>query len=499
LTPIEALARLIGPSGRIVVLDCETTGLYSTDRVVEIALVTVASNGEVVDRWESLVNPLRDVGPTAIHGISGADVADAPEFADIAGAIALRIEGAVLAAHNLPFDLRMIGAEFARAGVSFDAGQGVDTLRIAPGKLGDVCRRHGIVLGSAHRALDDALATAELLLRVAVPATELVAPARFATIPPVFNRTVVRDAVRGSVVVATERVPAVLRAALRVPLPPEENPAALGYLDLLDRVLADLRIDADEAAELESIARGAGLGDEARRRLHERYLERLVDEVVADSHISVDEYGELVRVAAALGLDQNVVHRRTRSGRSTATDMTLVAGMRLCITGDVEASSKEDLSNALRRAGFDVEDAVTKRTDLLIAADPSSQSGKAEKARRYGIPIVPTRAMTAAAIGDTVEVIVLGIERLAAKVCERCGATWATPARTSRRTEFCDDCRGPSEIPQSSATAAPSPVEVGANSSPTSMEILVCLSCGRDWHRSVVRGRKPKTCPDCRG
>ncbi len=32
---------------------------------------------------------------------------------------------------------------------------------------------------------------------------------------------------------------------------------------------------------------------------------------------------------------------------------------------------------------------VTKKTDLLVVSDPDSRSSKAERARRYGIPVVP--------------------------------------------------------------------------------------------------------------
>ncbi len=438
------IARLVGPSGRLVVFDCETTGLYTRDRVVEVALVTVGPDGEVLDRWDSLVNPRRDVGPTGIHGITGAAVADAPEFADLAGAIALRLDGAVLAAHNLPFDLRMIGAEFTRAGVDFDPGQGVDTLRLAGGKLGDVCRQYGIEIGTAHRALDDALATAQLLLRVAARANDPVVPARFPAIPAVSERTVVRDDVRESIVVTTGDLPTVLRAALRMPLPSDPDEGVLGYLDLLERVLADLRIDGEERAELEQLARAAGLDEDDRRRLHERYLAGLIDEVLADGEVTAEEYEQLVRVAAALEVDQDVVHRRTRSGRSTTAEVVLEGGMLLCITGEPPGISKQDLATRLQRAGFLVEGSVTKRTDLLVAADASSQSGKAEKARRYGIPIVAASAMSGAGVGDRVAVDVLGVERLVAQMCAQCGATWTTPARTARgrRPTTCSDCRG---------------------------------------------------------
>jgi DNA polymerase-3 subunit epsilon len=488
------IERLVGPAGRIVVFDCETTGVYAKDRVVEVALITVGSNGEVLDRWESLVNPGRDVGPTWIHGITGAAVADAPSFADLAGAIALRLDGAVLAAHNLPFDVRMIGGEFSRTGVDFNPGLGVDTLRLTGGKLGDVCRQSGSEIGAAHRALDDALATAQLLVRVAARASGPVEPARFRTIPPVTERTVVRDPVRGSIVITVEHVPAVLRAAARLPLPAAEDPGALSYLELLERVLEDLRIDTDESTELEALSRAAGLDGGRRLRLHHRYLERLIDEVLADGEVTAAEYEQLVRIAAALGIDQDVVHRRTRAGRSAATQFALESGMRLCITGDGEGTSREDLSDRLRREGFIVEDSVTKRTDLLIASDPSSQSGKAEKARRYGIPIVATGAMSRSRVGDRVEVTVLNVERLVAHVCIRCGATWTSPSRSARKSDICEDCRSTSRP----ASVAENPQVTRELSDAGASEVLVCESCGVSWQRAVTRGRKPKLCLACR-
>jgi DNA polymerase-3 subunit epsilon len=44
-----------------------------------------------------------------------------------------------------------------------------------------------------------------------------------------------------------------------------------------------------------------------------------------------------------------------------------------------------------RRSGFRVSGSVTKKVDLLVAADPETLSGKAVKARRYGIPIMSER------------------------------------------------------------------------------------------------------------
>lgn len=61
-----------------------------------------------VDEFETLVNPHRDVGPTWLHQISSSMVRDAPDFGEIAGLVATRLDGAVACAHNLPFQHRMI-------------------------------------------------------------------------------------------------------------------------------------------------------------------------------------------------------------------------------------------------------------------------------------------------------------------------------------------------------------------------------------------------------
>ena len=73
--------------------------------------------------------------------------------------------GAVVCAHNLPFDSRMLVNEYGHAGVEVTI-EGLNTLGWARGKLGVVCAERGIVLDNAHAALSDARATAQLLLHV---------------------------------------------------------------------------------------------------------------------------------------------------------------------------------------------------------------------------------------------------------------------------------------------------------------------------------------------
>jgi len=162
-------APLLGIADRVVVVDTETTGFTASDRVVEIACVTVDLHGRVIGEWQTLLDPGRDVGPTEVHGITAAMVAGAPTFADVVDDLARQLHGAVLAAHNLPFDARMLAREIERLADDrvADFGVGLDTLRATRAKLGVSCAEYGISLDGAHRALDDARATAELLVRVA--------------------------------------------------------------------------------------------------------------------------------------------------------------------------------------------------------------------------------------------------------------------------------------------------------------------------------------------
>ncbi len=95
---------------RTIYLDFETTGLEGAE-VVEVAIID--DDGGVL--LHSLVKP---VGCTqwpeaqAIHGISPADVADAPVFADLLPKIESLIEKcSALVIYNRGFDIRFIGDE----------------------------------------------------------------------------------------------------------------------------------------------------------------------------------------------------------------------------------------------------------------------------------------------------------------------------------------------------------------------------------------------------
>ena len=85
----------------IAVFDLETTGLNpGYDRVIEVSVIRIDPGRGPRLVLDALVNPRRRVAATEIHSITGADVAGAPEFGEIAGDLLGAISGCVLTAYN---------------------------------------------------------------------------------------------------------------------------------------------------------------------------------------------------------------------------------------------------------------------------------------------------------------------------------------------------------------------------------------------------------------
>jgi DNA polymerase III epsilon subunit-like protein len=97
---------------RYVILDTETTGTVPRrDRVVWVA-VAVLHDGTVIERWSTLLDP----GPGDRAQAGGLPLAGQPLFADIEPLLTKLLRGGVLVAHNAPFDLSFLTAEYRRAG-----------------------------------------------------------------------------------------------------------------------------------------------------------------------------------------------------------------------------------------------------------------------------------------------------------------------------------------------------------------------------------------------
>lgn len=172
-----------------VVFDTETTGLATTDRIVQIAGVRIARGRLTGERFETLVNPGRTIPPgaTAIHRITDQMVADAPDMTAALTAFHHFAEDAVLIAHNAPFDMGLLRAAAAETGAHFD-NRVLDTVLLSavvwggsvPHTLDALTQRLGIAipLEDRHTAMGDTVATAEAFLRL-IPALEAKGIERF--------------------------------------------------------------------------------------------------------------------------------------------------------------------------------------------------------------------------------------------------------------------------------------------------------------------------------
>lgn len=157
------------------IVDIETTGGNAGgSRITEIAIL-IHDGKEVVERWETLVNPQKDIPPPifALTGINNEMVRDAPTFDRIAEKVFGMLSGRIFVAHNVNFDYSFVRHELEQAGFRWTAKK-LCTVRAArkvkPGlrsySLGNLCHILDISIENRHRAGGDADATAVLFTRL---------------------------------------------------------------------------------------------------------------------------------------------------------------------------------------------------------------------------------------------------------------------------------------------------------------------------------------------
>jgi len=489
------LEHLAGGADRFVVVDTETTGVYPTDRIVELAVITLDLDGMVVEMWDTLVNPMRDVSASHIHGITASMVRDAPTFDDIAGDVAMRLHGACFIAHNIPFDTRMLDHEFRRLAEELVVLRGIDTYAESGCRLSQACSVFDIDLSGAHRARTDAWATAQLFLQLARTCDRggpAAAPVGLFRTGRVLRR-------EDTAPVQLEEPPLITYLASRLSM---DGLAVRQqqYLEVLGRALADLHFDREERAEMAAFARELQLSDAQVAQAHRRYMNELIDEALSDDELTDEEYDMLVRVASALDFDQSKVEARVACFRTEESLTVLSAGMQVVFTGDHPRYARDELHARASARGLLPANGVSKTTGFVCAADAATTSGKAAMARRYGIPVITVDEFVRAKIGDILAGTGAGQAGLKVVTCRDCLMTWtALATSTASTTRRCDGCAEVAAISTSSKPKA-KPVRRQTDVwAPPMIEWLSCRRCCMTWHREVTRGRKPHHCPSCSG
>lgn len=349
------------------------------------------------------------MGPQHIHGIRSADARRAPRFEDIAGHLVHLLKGRVLAAHNLRFDRMFLDAEFDRLGVPFPLANnmGLCTMTLSSSLLSgagrslrDCCLAANVPLTGWHSALADARATAGLLGRY-IDLTDPDLP--WAADVPTYTDvmwphaplTAFEICVRSALASPVEGFDADADLMDRlVDFMPRVDSSDLAdpYLAVLDVALSDRYLSADESASLRALAESLEIPKDSLLNLHREYLNALARVALADDHLSEEEKADLHRVAEILDLPEGAVAAALEAARQGGTPLTpaqldLEPGSLIVFTGAM-AEEREVWMQRAAEHGWVSHPAVTKKVSLVVAADVDSLSGKAKKARGYGIPIM---------------------------------------------------------------------------------------------------------------
>ncbi len=210
---------------------------------------------------------------------------------------------------------------------------------------------------------------------------ELEASPAAVRLPPALRPSRSKGLRRADAGTATSTTP--LQRTHRVELV-SEDPRLLPYLDLLGMALADLVLSNDEMAELHQEAARIGLDESEIAATHAQAFKSLSAALESEGGTANADF--LAAIAKRLGVDAEP---------TTLVDATAESSKPhgICFTGDISIGGvfvpREELERRAVAAGWDVLPSLTKKKcTLLVAGDLASQSGKATKARQWGIDVI---------------------------------------------------------------------------------------------------------------
>lgn len=429
-SPANPVANPVAQPG-FAVIDLETTGLSpERHRILEIAIIQTDARGKRLSEWTTRVNPEVPVGATHIHGITEADVAQAPTFAQIAGIVASIIAGRALVAHNARFDLAFLKNEFARAGWDWPNAPHMCTMQSARKVLPQqprytlqaCCSTVGVRVSGAHSALGDARATAELLRKLlnprlqgkklaeqqqlpqqaalvqwpSKPSREPVKPA-----PSSSHSTTKRDFAKASKKDMAPLLSQVNATEVLAHIPTVSEYSA-NYIEVLLQALSDSRIDETEAGTLKELQEANSLSSTDVESIHEAIGSAIADLAVADNIFSKQERDELKLILRLLNIPESqatAFYKNAQIRRYTKLSEGLPplpngwklgeplrVGDRVTFTG-IDDKLRSKLESKARNAGVYIGGSVAKNTTMLVT-DSSHQGQKLQKAQELGTRLV---------------------------------------------------------------------------------------------------------------
>jgi DNA polymerase-3 subunit epsilon len=382
---IESLS-LLGAGGHpahgtdFTAVDIRTTGLRP-GRVVEVAAVRVQADGSIVGELTTLVDPGAGIppGPALVHGITRAELDDAPSFGAVLGPLLDLCAGSVIVAHDLAFVTAFLDFEVEFLGVRMPVLPGVSTLAAAQSvvrlpnyRLATVAHALGVPTRPGQSALSGARTVAQLVTGLfGRYGFTFAAPLVFPGLPRfsggrLLPRAEALPVEPGWMAEALERISA--------------GRSGDAYLDLLAEVVADQHLSFAEVAALAASATEAGLSVGRVRSTHEQLVTALREIAERDGVVTAAEARELREVATALGV-AGVDLQPSAGGKATRV---LVLGTTVAADGMRARVLAEGVQLAKKL--------TASVTHLVVDASVPATEPRLARAAELGAEVVDVRA-----------------------------------------------------------------------------------------------------------
>lgn len=161
---------------RFAVIDLETTGNNKNrDSIIQLSIVFV-ENFKIIDQYTTFLSDDTEISPfiRELTNIEPHMLKGAPKFRDVADEVASLLDGCIFTAHNVEFDYGFLKSALEQRGIKYEPQYKIDTVELSKifmptlekFQLNEIAQSIGITLSNAHRADEDARATAELLIRL---------------------------------------------------------------------------------------------------------------------------------------------------------------------------------------------------------------------------------------------------------------------------------------------------------------------------------------------
>lgn len=337
-----------GGVSKYIAVAAETTGYGPQDHITEIGCVTIF-NGETVDEYETLIHTPNTTTPQTLT---------APTFEQIAPDIAMRLDGGIITAHNLPRINQALTTETERlpAESYYDPGTGICTWQISKLKLPQAATHIGLTPPQPG-ALNEARTIAQLLKHHGTGNTQPT-PLTFITTGQPHGITVRNT--------NTTRKGSLHEIIARTTWPnPPTNTAAL-YLDAIDRCLDDRTITQHEQTWLTQTAENLNINPTTQHKLHQQYYQQLKKQILTDTTVTDQEQTLADQIATTLGLPTEPLLPTTGGPQHVNTNIKINQNTQIWFEPNITLADNPIPPQALQKLATDNNLKTTNKNPNLI-------------------------------------------------------------------------------------------------------------------------------------